>query len=378
MTRYLWIAITAAFLLQAQARSSADTIPEIIQRTKPAVVEIVAFDEKNSPTKIGTGFFISANGEVVTNCHVIQGASSLGAFDNHGAMFGFESVLACSADPDLAIVKFAAHDVPFLHPRQSGDPVEGDKVIVIGSPKGFEGTVSEGIISALRENGSLLQISAAISPGSSGSPVLDENGELIGIVEGQSEGQNLNFAIAARRVGELAETARRGAQKQETTATERKQRDERAEEQSDRKVREEITEYFKKLYRNKAAGETFLAANATKAGVKTLPSGLQYKIIKEGKGDKPKDTDIVETDYRATTIDGKEFDSSAKHGSTFSLPVSGVIKGWSEALKLMPVRSKWEIFVPAELAYGDEGYGEDIAPGSTLIFYIELLGIKHP
>jgi FKBP-type peptidyl-prolyl cis-trans isomerase FklB len=128
--------------------------------------------------------------------------------------------------------------------------------------------------------------------------------------------------------------------------------------------------------KNKADGKKFLDDNAKKADVKTTSSGLQYKVIKEGKGEKPKDTDIVETNYRGTTIDGKEFDSSAKHGSSFSFPVNGVIKGWSEALKLMPVGSKWELYVPSDLAYGDEGYGEDIAPGSTLVFEVELLGIK--
>jgi FKBP-type peptidyl-prolyl cis-trans isomerase FklB len=128
--------------------------------------------------------------------------------------------------------------------------------------------------------------------------------------------------------------------------------------------------------KNKADGKKFLDDNAKKADVKTTTSGLQYKVIKEGKGEKPKDTDIVETNYRGTTIDGKEFDSSAKHGSSFSFPVNGVIKGWSEALKMMPVGSKWELFVPSDLAYGDEGYGEDIAPGSTLVFEVELLGIK--
>jgi FKBP-type peptidyl-prolyl cis-trans isomerase len=128
--------------------------------------------------------------------------------------------------------------------------------------------------------------------------------------------------------------------------------------------------------KNKADGKKFLDDNAKKADVKTTPSGLQYKVIKEGKGDKPKDTDVVETNYRGTTIDGKEFDSSAKHGSSFSFPVNGVIKGWSEALKMMAVGSKWQLYVPADLAYGDEGYGEDIAPGSTLVFDVELLSIK--
>ena len=128
--------------------------------------------------------------------------------------------------------------------------------------------------------------------------------------------------------------------------------------------------------KNKAQGKKFLDENSKKADVKTTASGLQYKVIKAGSGDKPKDTDVVETNYRGTTIDGKEFDSSAKHGSSFSFPVNGVIKGWSEALKMMPVGSKWQLYIPADLAYGDEGYGEDIAPGSTLVFDVELISIK--
>ncbi len=128
--------------------------------------------------------------------------------------------------------------------------------------------------------------------------------------------------------------------------------------------------------RNKAEGKKFLDENSKKPGVKTLPSGLQYKVVKEGTGERPKDTDVVTANYRGTLIDGKEFDSSEKNGGPVSLPVSGVIKGWSEALKLMPVGSKWEIYVPSELGYGDEGAGEDIAPGSTLIFDVELLGVK--
>jgi FKBP-type peptidyl-prolyl cis-trans isomerase FklB len=128
--------------------------------------------------------------------------------------------------------------------------------------------------------------------------------------------------------------------------------------------------------KNKTDGKKFLEDNAKKAGVKTTASGLQYRVIKEGSGDKPKDTDVVEANYRGTTIDGKEFDSSAKHGNSSSFPVNGVIKGWSEALKMMSVGAKWELYVPSDLAYGDEGAGDDIAPGSTLVFEVELLNIK--
>lgn len=126
---------------------------------------------------------------------------------------------------------------------------------------------------------------------------------------------------------------------------------------------------------NKKEGEAFLAANKTKEGVVTLPSGLQYKVLKEGSGPKPSATDSVVCNYRGTLIDGKEFDSSYKRGEPATFPVNGVIKGWTEALQLMPVGSKWQLFVPADLAYGDRGAGADIGPGATLVFEVELMSI---
>jgi len=122
-------------------------------------------------------------------------------------------------------------------------------------------------------------------------------------------------------------------------------------------------------------GEEFLAANKSKEGVVTLPSGLQYKILKEGVGPKPTANDTVSCNYRGTLLNGKEFDSSYKRGHPESFPVSGVIKGWTEALQLMPVGSKWQLFIPADLAYGDRASGGDIGPGETLIFEVELLSI---
>ena len=127
---------------------------------------------------------------------------------------------------------------------------------------------------------------------------------------------------------------------------------------------------------NKKAGEAFLAENKKKEGVVALPSGLQYKILKAGKGKKPTAADTVECHYRGTLIDGTEFDSSYRSGQPASFPVNGVIAGWTEALKLMPVGSKWQLFVPSKLAYGEQGAGADIGPNATLIFEVELLGIK--
>ncbi len=127
---------------------------------------------------------------------------------------------------------------------------------------------------------------------------------------------------------------------------------------------------------NKKEGIEFLAANKAKDGVVTLPSGLQYKILTEGTGPKPTATDSVSCNYRGTLISGTEFDSSYKRGQPASFPVNGVIKGWTEALQLMPVGSKWQLFVPSELGYGDRGAGSDIGPGATLIFEVELLSIQ--
>lgn len=126
---------------------------------------------------------------------------------------------------------------------------------------------------------------------------------------------------------------------------------------------------------NKAAGEKFLAENKEKEGVVTLPSGLQYKVIKEGKGAKPTETDRVKVNYRGTLIDGKEFDSSYKRNEPATFRANQVIKGWTEALTMMPVGSKWELYIPSELAYGTRETGGDIKPFSTLIFEVELLEI---
>jgi len=125
------------------------------------------------------------------------------------------------------------------------------------------------------------------------------------------------------------------------------------------------------------ANKAFLADNKTKDGVVTLPSGLQYKILKEGTGPKPTAADTVVCNYKGTLIDNTEFDSSYKRGQPATFPVSGVIKGWTEALQLMPVGSKWELFIPSELAYGARGGpGGGIGPNATLVFEVELMSIQ--
>jgi FKBP-type peptidyl-prolyl cis-trans isomerase FklB len=128
---------------------------------------------------------------------------------------------------------------------------------------------------------------------------------------------------------------------------------------------------------NKKEGDAFLAANKGKEGVVTLPSGLQYKILKEGTGPKPTAADSVVCNYKGTLINGTEFDSSYKRGEPATFPVTGVIKGWTEALQLMPVGSKWQLVIPADLGYGPRGTpGGPIGPNATLVFEVELISIK--
>lgn len=128
---------------------------------------------------------------------------------------------------------------------------------------------------------------------------------------------------------------------------------------------------------NKRNGEAFLAANKKKEGIMTLPSGLQYKILKAGTGNKPTDTSSVTCRYRGTLLDGTEFDNSERIGYPVTFYVKdSVIAGWSEALKLMPAGSKWQVFVPSGLAYGEKGAGRDIGPNATLIYEIDLIAVN--
>lgn len=152
------------------------------------------------------------------------------------------------------------------------------------------------------------------------------------------------------------------------------------------KIKEEeaekiLMEYFqgiqqKKTEGNLKEGQKFLEENKKKPGVVTLPSGLQYQILKEGNGPKPAATDKVTTHYHGTLIDGTVFDSSVERGQPATFPVNGVIQGWVEALQLMPVGSKWRLFIPSNLAYGEQGAGKQILPNSALIFDVELISIE--
>ena len=153
---------------------------------------------------------------------------------------------------------------------------------------------------------------------------------------------------------------------------------------SDEEVQTVLTQYQEKLANernasannNKAAGENFLAENRKKEGVTTLPNGIQYKVLKEGTGPKPKSDSEVKVHYHGTHINGEVFDSSYDRGEPISLSLAQVIKGWQEALPLMSVGSKYQFYIPAELAYGDRGAGTSIGPNEALVFDIELLGIN--
>jgi len=154
---------------------------------------------------------------------------------------------------------------------------------------------------------------------------------------------------------------------------------------TEQEVQETVTAFQKEMMakqaevgkKNKTDGEAFLAENKKKEGVKTLPSGLQYKVMKTGNGKKPKSTDTVTVNYRGTLIDGTEFDSSYKRGQPATFQVSGVIPGWTEGLQLMDEGAKWQLFIPSNLAYGERGAGGIIGPNATLIFEVELISIQE-
>ena len=143
-------------------------------------------------------------------------------------------------------------------------------------------------------------------------------------------------------------------------------------------IQQKLQEFMaNKTSATKQEGTAFLEKNKNRPGVITLPDGLQYEIITKGTGPIPSAQDTVSANYLGTLLDGKEFDNSYKRGQPITIPVTGVIRGWTEALQLMPVGSKWKLFVPSDLAYGDRGAGGAIPGGAALIFEIELLNIVH-
>ena len=193
--------LVAALFLAGSAFASPD-IRVLVQKARPAVVEIGVFDQTGQLVATGTGFFISPDGTLLTNYHVITGATSILARDYQKKTYHLKRIVAASPESDVAELQFDAANLPYLTLGSTSSLVEGEHILAIGNPEGLEGTVSEGIVSAFRDNRTIIQISTAISHGSSGSPILDcESGQVIGIATSiLREGQSLNFAISSEAV----------------------------------------------------------------------------------------------------------------------------------------------------------------------------------
>jgi S1-C subfamily serine protease len=212
MTRQLW-GLAAICLLLGQVPTPAADIAELVRHAKPAILQVYPLDSSGGTIGQATGFFWSNDGFALTNYHVIQGAAAVAARSLSGARYRSDRRFMRLGDLDVVLLHFKAKNTPYISPA-SAEVIEGAHVVVIGNPDGLTATVSDGIVSAIRADGQLLQITAPISPGSSGSPVLNDKGQLLGVVVGAKEGehnQNLNFAIslkaikgAARKLGEIS------------------------------------------------------------------------------------------------------------------------------------------------------------------------------
>jgi len=206
--------------------------------------------------------------------------------------------------------------------------------------------------------------------------VLKDKKEKISYIIGMDIGQNLKNQSIDVDPDILARGLKDGLSGGKPPLSEQEIRETMTAFQKEVKAKQE--ELIKKLAeKNKREGETFLAENKKKEGVQTLPSGVQYKVIKAGAGPKPQLTDTVTTHYRGTLIDGREFDSSYRRGKPATFQVKGIIPGWTEALQLMEVGAKWQLFIPSSLAYGEGGAGREIGPNATLIFEVELISIQE-
>jgi S1-C subfamily serine protease len=198
---------------QAQQSVVVFDVKKLAATTRPAVALVTVLDKSGKPLKLGTGFFVSSDGKLVTNAHVIEGADNATAKLENGATYSIRGVLKAALDKDLVLLQADAKDVPSLTvSRKASLPEVGSRIAVIGSPLGLEGTVSEGIISGHRDakkDDELLQMTAAVSPGSSGSPVVDENGEVVGIATFLiNNAQALNFARPVAYVSQLLDQSR--------------------------------------------------------------------------------------------------------------------------------------------------------------------------
>jgi hypothetical protein len=200
MSARLTLFIGLIFSLLRVSELQATDIPEIVRKAKPAIVEVIASDAHGNVSS-GTGFFITSDGLLLTNYHVIKNARTVGARTPSGAYYPFSGAWMRLPNVDIAILKFDANDVSYLQLDSNVQVEEGQRVLVIGNPEGLQGTVSDGLVAAIRENGQYIQITAPISHGSSGSPVLNEQGQVIGVATLiLVDGQNLNFAISSAAI----------------------------------------------------------------------------------------------------------------------------------------------------------------------------------
>ena len=336
------LALGLALCLPVFARPAFALSPsEVFEQVKDSVLVIKVYDAQGNTLGQGSGVMLPTGG-IVTNCHVVKE----GIRYQVGKGNQFRPATWTKGDPDKDICLLKAEGIK-AKPARLGKATElkvGEAVYAVGSPQGLELSFSDGVVSQLRgETPPLIQTTAAISPGSSGGGLFNAKGLLVGITTFYLKGgQNLNFALPVEWINDLKE-------------------------------REKIIVPAKK---KQETGEAFLEKNKKKEGVVTLPSGLQYKVITEGKGKQPKSTDTVVAHYRGTLINGTEFDSSYKRNEPATFPVEGVIKGWQEALPLMKEGAKWQVYIPAELGYGPRGAGAAIGPNEVLIFDIELLSVK--
>ncbi|MBI2946370.1 MAG: FKBP-type peptidyl-prolyl cis-trans isomerase [Verrucomicrobia bacterium] len=228
------------------------------------------------------------------------------------------------------------------------------------------------LVAVLVAASSLASLRAADKPA-----LPDKNAQIsysVGVNIGQNWKQQDYVEFDAEQVLKGIKDALSGAK---LLMTEQEMRDVLAAYRTEHRVRQE--EKRKQLGdKNKLEASKFLAENKTKPGIVTLPSGLQYKVLTAGNGPTPSGSDTVTVHYRGTLLDGTEFDSSHKRGQPATFPVTGVIKGWTEALQLMKVGSKWQLFIPPDLAYGERGYGSQIGPNTLLTFEIELVSTTVP
>lgn len=221
-----------------------------------------------------------------------------------------------------------------------------------------------------------LFVLAAGSAGAQEKPVLKDGKEKISYIIGMEIGGNFKKQSIDIDPDTLARGIKDGLSGAKPLLSEQEAREVMTTFEKEMRSRQEAAQQAAGE-KNKKEGEVFLAENKKKEGVKTLPSGLQYRVIKAGTGKKPAATDTVTTHYRGTLINGTEFDSSYKRGKPASFPVNGVIPGWTEALQLMEEGAKWQLFIPSNLAYAERGAGRVIGPHSTLIFEVELISIRE-